>query len=103
MVLFRNRVLLLSSSLAVSCPFTFLVFLSIVFTTYLKGFGYVTFKDKEGLLKALTMTGRNLGGRNLRVEVAKPPRGGNRRGESSEVIFEMIIKRSIQSFLHVFF
>lgn len=52
-----------------------------------KGFGYVTFKDKDGLLQGLKMTGLNLGGRNLRVEVAKPQRGGNRRGESSLVVF----------------
>lgn len=62
-------------------PFPFFPF--VVKTPHLKGFGYVTFKDKDGLLKALKMTGLNMGGRNLRVEVAKPQRGGNRRGESS--------------------
>lgn len=75
--LFRIRDLMLFSLFfTLCCP-------SIVFTICLKGFGYVTFKDKDGLLKALKMTGLNLSGRNLRVEVAKPQRGGNRRGESS--------------------
>ena len=45
----------------------------------------MTFADKEGLLQALKMTSLTLGGRTLRVEVAKPQRGGgNRRGESSQ-------------------
>lgn len=42
-----------------------------------KGYGYVTFKDKQGLLQALDMTPLSLNNRNLRVEVAKPQ---NRRG-----------------------
>lgn len=73
-------------SLALFCPLLCL-WNSLV---YLKGFGYVTFKDKDGLLKALKMTGLNLGGRNLRVEVAKPQRGGNRRGESRHSLESML-------------
>lgn len=42
----------------------------------------MTFKEKEGLLKALSMAHGQLGGRNIRVEVARPQRGGgNRRGK----------------------
>lgn len=48
-----------------------------LFLSFCKGFGYVTFKDKEGLLRALEMTQLTLNNRNLRVEVAKPQ---NRRG-----------------------
>lgn len=50
-----------------------------------KGVGYVTFNDKDGLLKALSMDQVQAGGRSLRVEVAKPQqnRGGNRRGKSN--------------------
>lgn len=49
-----------------------------------KGLAYVTFREKEGLLKALSMSQEQMGGRSLRVEVARPQqnRGGNRRGES---------------------
>lgn len=42
----------------------------------------MTFKEKEGLLKALSMANGQLGGRTIRVEVARPQRGGgNRRGK----------------------
>lgn len=48
-----------------------------------KGFGYVTFGDREGLLQALDMMNNELGGRSVRVEVARArsgDRGGGRRG-----------------------
>ncbi|CAM9292899.1 unnamed protein product, partial [Sphacelaria rigidula] len=48
-----------------------------------RGFGYVTFGEREGLVHALTMADGALGGRNIRVEVAKArpgDRAGGRRG-----------------------
>ncbi|TGZ80531.1 RNA-binding domain-containing protein [Ascodesmis nigricans] len=39
-----------------------------------KGFGYVEFATKDGLLKALDMNGGQLAGRNVRVNVAEPPK-----------------------------
>lgn len=50
----------------------------------IQGFGYVTFGGREGLVQALTMAEETLGGRSIRVEVAKArsnDRGGGRRGE----------------------
>lgn len=57
-----------------------------------KGLGYVTFREKEGLVKALSMSQEQIGGRSLRVEVAKPQpnRGGNRRGESNVLLYEYL-------------
>lgn len=37
-----------------------------------KGFGYVEFSTKDGLLKALDMNGAQLAGRNVRISVAEP-------------------------------
>ena len=45
---------------------------------------YVTFAEKAGLLQALKMGQQQMGGRSLRVEVARPQQnraGGNRRGK----------------------
>lgn len=39
-----------------------------------KGFGYVEFGTLEGLKTALTLTGSNLAGRNIRISVADPPK-----------------------------
>lgn len=39
-----------------------------------KGFGYVEFKDVEGLKDALSRSGQHLGGRDIRVNVAEPPK-----------------------------
>lgn len=46
----------------------------------------MTFSEKEGLVKALSMAQGQIGGRSIRVEVAKPQSqrgGGFRRGEKS--------------------
>ena len=37
-----------------------------------KGFGYVEFSTLEGLKKALSYSGSNLGGRGVRISVADP-------------------------------
>lgn len=37
-----------------------------------KGFGYVEFKSAEGLMKALDLSGTQLAGRDVRVNVAEP-------------------------------
>lgn len=37
-----------------------------------KGFGYVEFATLDGLKKALTLNGTNMGGRNIRISVADP-------------------------------
>jgi translation initiation factor 4B len=37
-----------------------------------KGFGYVEFASLDGLKKALTLNGTNMGGRNIRISVADP-------------------------------
>jgi RNA recognition motif-containing protein len=39
-----------------------------------KGFGYVEFNSKDGLLRALDLNGSQLAGRNVRVNVAEPRR-----------------------------
>ncbi|RPA79730.1 hypothetical protein BJ508DRAFT_308040 [Ascobolus immersus RN42] len=39
-----------------------------------KGFGYVEFKTAEGLIKALDLSGTQLAGRDVRVNVAEPPK-----------------------------
>ena len=49
-----------------------------------RGFATVEFADRDSLAKALTATGANFGGRQLRVDIdtKKPPRGEGRGGES---------------------
>lgn len=37
-----------------------------------KGFGYVEFNTVDGLKKALTLNGTNMGGRMIRISVADP-------------------------------
>lgn len=37
-----------------------------------KGFGYVEFSTREGLIAALELNGLNLSGRNIRINVAEP-------------------------------
>ncbi len=37
-----------------------------------KGFGFVTFADEESAKKALEMDGKEVGGRNIVVNIAKP-------------------------------
>jgi translation initiation factor 4B len=39
-----------------------------------KGFGYVEFSSKDGLLRALDLNGSQLAGRNVRINVAEPRR-----------------------------
>ncbi|KAI5812123.1 hypothetical protein BZA77DRAFT_359827 [Pyronema omphalodes] len=39
-----------------------------------KGFGYVEFNTREGLVAALDLTGQNLAGRPVRISVAEPPK-----------------------------
>lgn len=39
-----------------------------------KGFGYVEFSTKEGLLAALDLNGAQVAGRNVRISVAEPPK-----------------------------
>ncbi|KAI5788574.1 hypothetical protein FPQ18DRAFT_47849 [Pyronema domesticum] len=39
-----------------------------------KGFGYVEFNSREGLVAALDLTGQNLAGRPVRISVAEPPK-----------------------------
>lgn len=41
-----------------------------------KGFAYAEFADLEGLKTALTRDGQSFEGRNIRIKVADPPRGG---------------------------
>ncbi|KAK4517604.1 uncharacterized protein ATC70_000944 [Mucor velutinosus] len=43
-----------------------------------KGFGYVEFEDVESLKGALELSGESVQGRNIRVNVAEPPRDGER-------------------------
>ncbi|XJO73109.1 hypothetical protein BDV3_004134 [Batrachochytrium dendrobatidis] len=47
-----------------------------------KGFGYVTFESADALTAAMALTGTELDGREIRVDVStpKPPRDGNRQG-----------------------
>lgn len=37
-----------------------------------KGFGYVEFNTKEGLIAAMELNGSQLSGRNVRINVAEP-------------------------------
>lgn len=37
-----------------------------------KGFGYATFETREGLIKALALSGEQFQGRNIRISVADP-------------------------------
>lgn len=37
-----------------------------------KGFGYVEFNTKEGLIAAIELNGAQLSGRNVRINVAEP-------------------------------
>ncbi|KAK4106342.1 hypothetical protein N658DRAFT_15650 [Parathielavia hyrcaniae] len=46
-----------------------------------KGFAYAEFGDLEGLKTALTRDGQIFQGRNIRIKVADPPRGGFERTE----------------------
>lgn len=43
-----------------------------------KGFGYVEFEDLESLKGALALSGENVQGRNIRVNIAEPPRDNER-------------------------
>ena len=47
-----------------------------------KGFGFITFKDEKSANSALTLDGKEFGGRNLRVSIAnsKEERGGGSGG-----------------------
>ncbi|KAL2262126.1 hypothetical protein VTK26DRAFT_2393 [Humicola hyalothermophila] len=47
-----------------------------------KGFAYAEFADLEGLKTALTRDGQLFEGRNIRVKVADPPRGGFDRSDT---------------------
>ncbi|KAK3997700.1 putative cytosolic translation initiation factor 4B [Cladorrhinum sp. PSN332] len=49
-----------------------------------KGFAYAEFADVEGLKTALTKDGLSFEGRNIRVKVAEPPRGGGGFGDRPE-------------------
>lgn len=43
-----------------------------------KGFGYVEFEDLDSLKGALELSGESVQGRNIRVNIAEPPRDGER-------------------------
>lgn len=49
-----------------------------------KGFGYVEFDSVDNLKAALAMSGRDVGGRTVRISVAEPPKG--REGRADEDI-----------------
>ncbi|KAK4224766.1 putative cytosolic translation initiation factor 4B [Podospora fimiseda] len=49
-----------------------------------KGFAYAEFADVEGLKTALTKDGASFEGRNIRIKVAEPPRGGGGFGDRPE-------------------
>lgn len=59
-----------------------------------QGFGYVTFEEKDGLLRALDMGQAEIGGRRIRVEVARPQNnrgGGSRRGETHTALLAFLV------------
>jgi len=45
-----------------------------------KGFAFITFAEASGAEAALKLDGTDLGGRQIRVNLAKEDRGGGRRG-----------------------
>lgn len=47
-----------------------------------RGFAHVEFNSPESVPKALALTGQNLDGRNIRVDIAGAKRGGSRGGPS---------------------
>ena len=48
-----------------------------------RGFAFVTFTEKEAADSALSMNGKDLGGRDMRVNLATERRQNNSRGNSS--------------------
>ncbi|KAI1847773.1 hypothetical protein JX265_009201 [Neoarthrinium moseri] len=49
-----------------------------------KGFAYAEFADVEGLKRALELDGETFQGRNIRIRIADPPKGGD-RGDRGDI------------------